>query len=333
MTTNSLESAIIEFVRDLQVAKSPYTVRTYMTGLARFSQFLARAGVQSTGQLTVDHFIQFARDLKKQKVAGSSLETYLAAVRRFYRFLSKRGDLELSVRDQDRLGDALQEFRERRQRLPKALPDEVVRQLIQAASVQEAAVPSRDGKLRKGHDSERAALRQARNVAIVHALRASGMRVGELIALKRGDLDYRTRSARIIGKGNKERVVFFDESAWQAIHAYLKLRRDGLHGRALAEAPLFARHDRRAGDHTLPLTTQRVEQIFNDLAKQAGLDPSPTPHALRHTFATRVLEASGDLAAVQDLLGHASPTTTRIYAKVSAQRLREVHRAAFEIPH
>jgi site-specific recombinase XerD len=97
----------------------------------------------------------------------------------------------------------------------------------------------------------------------------------------------------------------------------------------LAPLPVFARHDRRSGKELLPMSLQRVEQIFKDLAERSQIDPRPTPHWFRHWFATQVLERTQDLAALQDMLGHESPVTTRIYAKVSTKRLRDVHDAAF----
>jgi site-specific recombinase XerD len=164
---------------------------------------------------------------------------------------------------------------------------------------------------------------------MLEALRASGMRVGELVTLKRDDLDHRNHSARVTGKGDKQRIVYFDDQAWNAIQEYLKARNDGARGRALYQLPLFARHDRRASQQTLPLTTDSVRLVFNQLARAAEIEITLTPHSLRHAFATKVLEATGDLAVVQDMLGHASPATTRIYAKVSNKKMRQAHRQAF----
>ncbi|HEX7587584.1 MAG TPA: tyrosine-type recombinase/integrase, partial [Anaerolineae bacterium] len=172
-------------------------------------------------------------------------------------------------------------------------------------------------------------LARLRNIAMLQALRASGMRVGELVGLKRDDLDHRLHTARVTGKGNKQRIVYFDDLAWNAIQAYLKARNDGARGRALYQLPLFARHDRRVSNKVVPLTTDTVRMVFNVLARDAGIEIAMTPHSLRHAFATKVLEATGDLAVVQDMLGHSSPVTTRIYAKVSNKKMREAHHSAF----
>lgn len=147
--------------------------------------------------------------------------------------------------------------------------------------------------------------------------------------LRRCDLDYRNRSARVVGKGGKERVVYFDHTAWRAVQVYLNARTDGTRGHVLYQLPLFARHDRAAGNDIRPISTSTVRQLFNDCARLAGIEQPLTPHSLRHAFATRALEATENLAVVRDLLGHASPATTRVYARVTSKRLREAHRPMF----
>jgi site-specific recombinase XerD len=178
-------------------------------------------------------------------------------------------------------------------------------------------------------DVERANLRRLRDVALLFALKTSGARVGELVKLTRGDLDAREKSAIVTGKGDKQRVVYFDDAAWSAIQAYLRERRDGKETRALYQLPLFAAHDRSASARLHTLSTQRVERIVTCCARRAGIETPLSPHSFRHAFATRVLEQTSDLAVVQDMLGHASPTTTRVYAKVSSRRMREAHRQTF----
>jgi integrase/recombinase XerC len=202
--------------------------------------------------------------------------------------------------------------------LPKLPPEDAVLALLDAAR-QAKSEPNRP----------RQELARLRNIAMLEALRSSGMRVGELVGLKRDNLDYRTHSASVIGKGDKQRIVYFDQSAWKAIQVYLQARADGAKGRALYQLPLFARHDKGSGKRTMPLTTETVRKVFAQLAEAAGIEISMTPHSLRHSFATKMLEATGDLALVQDMLGHSSPATTRIYAKVSSKRMQEAHRAVF----
>jgi site-specific recombinase XerD len=325
--TVSISAAVQEFLSQLSVGKQPRTVKAYSVSLNRFKRFLNEAQDLSENapsrRLTVDHAVEFGKSLRG--MAPATIRNYLAAISDFYRYLFARRLVEADIAEHERLFTSLKQMRPRSSTLPHVPPDEVVDALIQAAA---AEPESGKRRLSKG-DQERAHLQRLRNVALLHALRSSGMRLGEALALRRGDLDYRTTSARVTGKGRKERIVYFDASAWNAIQSYLQARQDGSHSRALSQLPVFARHDRRAGTNVLSLTAQRVEQIFSDLAARSKLDPPPTPHWLRHWFATRVLERTQDLAALQDMLGHESPVTTRIYAKVSTKRLREIHREAF----
>jgi len=151
------------------------------------------------------------------------------------------------------------------------------------------------------------------------------MRVGELIRLERGHLLYEAQGAVVkYAKGNKEREVLFSEEAWEAIQRYLRARQDGGQGKPLASLPVFARHDRGAGSPVLPLSTRSVQKMFVTLASRADILERfhLTPHTLRHFFATEFLSETGDLALTQYALGHASPTTTRIYAQTKREDYR-----------
>jgi site-specific recombinase XerD len=156
------------------------------------------------------------------------------------------------------------------------------------------------------------------------------MRVSELVSLRRGDLDREQLRAVVTGKGSKQRLVFFTDAAWRAIWTYLDARGDAISSRALANLPVFARHDRASARRTQPLTTQSVRDVVWTLARQCDVgEVGLTPHRFRAWFATHLVAETGDLAAVQDLLGHESADTTRVYTKVAAQRLADVHRRAF----
>jgi len=323
----AISEAIKEFLDQLSVGKQPNTVRSYGMTLRRYERFLEGRNINSdmpTEKLTVDHVIEFAKSLRN--LAPATIRNYLAAISEFYRFLFARRMVEVDMAEHERLFTSMKQMRPRSFTLPHVPPDEVIDALIAAASKEPEP---RDRKQSRG-DMERAQLQRLRNVALLLSLRSSGMRLGEALALRRGDLDYRNKAALVTGKGRKQRIVYFDNAAWDAIQEYLQARQDGSHSRTLAQLPLYARHDRRAGDRVLPLTRQRIEQLFAEFAADSKIDPPPTPHWLRHWFATRVLERTQDLAALQDMLGHASPVTTRIYAKVSTKRLRQVHGEAFD---
>ena len=329
MTT--IDEAIEQFCEDLAVRHAPRTVSTYRTAVAtHFRAYLCRVldgdpGELSVTELSADHVLGLVRWLHATNpVSSTTLDTYLTAVMRFYRFLMLETEADIGPTEQARLSERLADIRGRRppRPLPRLPAEDALQALIRAAY----AVP-----LPEKPDTpagRRAGLRRLRDIAILEALRASGARVGELMRLRRSDLDHSQKAALVRGKGDKERLVYFDDQAWQAILHYLRQRGDGESGRPLGSLPVFAQHGRRAGKRILPLSTDSVRRVFNTLAQAVGLEESITPHLLRHRFATRVLRATHDLAATQDLLGHASPTTTRIYAKLTGRDTRAAHRRA-----
>ena len=323
----TIQNAIEDFLRDLSVGKSAQTAETYSQGLRRLVEFLEQqhhSPTRTVATLTVDHALDCARWLSEgrgtnTKIAKPTFRTYLSSIASFYSFLLRERLVDFDAADIHRMREAFKSYRGKAQRpLPKLPPEEAIGAILDVAR-----------RVKPNPQKPRLELARLRNIAMLEALRSSGMRVGELTALKRDDLDHRAQSATVTGKGDKQRVVYFDETSWGAIQTYLSARSDGASGRALHQLPLFARHDRRASGKVLPLTTDAVRLVFNELARAAGIEIAMTPHSLRHAFATKVLDATGDLAVVQDMLGHASPTTTRVYAQVSSKRMRDAHRAAF----
>lgn len=315
---------------DLRLRRSPRTVRTYQTALNRFSEYLSEAGLPvqqtPTTALTADTALDFVVWLTGEHFHGrnvprSTLRTYLAALSRFYDYLTIEKLLDIPGEDRVRLEEEFREIRKGGSRpLPRLPQEETVESLIQAA--EGVSVDEEDW---------RAVLRQLRDIAIVHVLRASGMRVGELAQSRRGDLDHQNRAVRVLhGKGGKQRLAYLDQRAWTALQRYLARRDADVRGKAVAHLPLMARHDKRAGNRTLPLSTNGIREVLDRLAVIAGLEESLTPHQFRHRFATKVLARTGDLAVTQDLLGHASPQTTRIYAQLDPERLRRAHREVFD---
>lgn len=335
MSDYTLNNAFEDFLNDA-MAGSRLTQRTYRTALNALAAFLLEEGVVAetapVDELTLDRALRWSTWLLNEHVqpdgkvgvSKRSLHTYLAALTGLIRYLNTNNRLSFPGPDLERFKDWLRYVR-RSQRLPQLLPHpptpEQMDALVQAARTAEARP-----------DDERAELRRLRNIAIVEALRTSGLRVGELVKMRRKDLRAEDHSAWIVGKGDKERQVFFDAAAWHAIHAYLEHRQvhDGASGRALGDLPVFARHDRKAGARILPMSTEAVEEVLKELAEAAGLAAAGiTPHALRHYFATRIYQATHDLAVTQDALGHSSPATTRVYAKLDDRAVRNAHEEAF----
>ena len=190
----------------------------------------------------------------------------------------------------------------------------------------------RPKRTKRSGSRSRQKLIRLRNIAIIEALLSSGMPVSELVRLERGNLLYNVRGVSVkYAKGKKEREVLFSDSAWKAIQIYLRARQDRPQPRALADLPVFSRHDRRAGSRVLPLSTRSVQNILFELAARAGILERfhLTPHSLRHFFATEFLSETGTLAPTQYALGHASPNTTRIYAQTKREDYRRAHRKVF----
>jgi site-specific recombinase XerD len=329
MSTSTVSATIEAFRQDLSIRRSPHTVQAYSTALRHFQTFLAQ-GHEDPKEMPVadispDMPISFVRWLQTANpVSHTTLDNYLTALTRFYRWLLLEGRASFSVADYARLQERLTDIRGRRppRPLPRIPAEEAVGTLVQAAY---SVRPPDEPNTPRGR---RATLRRLRNIALLETLRSSGARVGEVVALRRGDLDYARQAAVVTGKGRKQRLVYFDDKAWGAVTHYLQVRGDGASGRSLASLPLFARHDRGAGSKVLSISTNTVRTAIAELCQMAGLDETITPHLLRHRFATRVLSATHDLAATQDLLGHAAPTTTRIYAKLTDEDTAEAHRKA-----
>jgi site-specific recombinase XerD len=309
-----LAAAIERYLADLALAHSPATVVSYRYGLHRFAEYLdARDRLPAdTAALAVDLVVEYARWLMAVPPAASSRRTcdvYVAALAGFYGYLVReeiRPDLQLEamrLRLRPLLG-------RRPLRLPRVPSDACLERLKAAARDHRPPGPRGD-------------LVRLRNIAMLETLAGSGLRVSELVRLKRGDATRGDGRAVVCGKGRKERQAYFSPDAAAALAAYLAARGDG--GGA---EPLFARHDLDGPPR--PLATNSVRATVEHLAQLAGIDDErPTPHRFRAWFATRVLDRTGDLAATQDLLGHESPETTRQYARVADRHLRAVHEAAF----
>jgi len=313
----TIDKAIEQFRAELAAGQSRRTVMTYTTALNHFREFLGDdAGLppQKTpvSALSVDHALDYVRWLHDvhfadRELPKSTLATYLASMTRFYSYLEEHGLTTFPAESRRVMAEKFREFRRGATRpLPKLPSDEAINLMIAAAR----SMPA-------DRENPRVELCRLRNIAVLETLRSTGMRVGELVALRRGDLDHQTKTARVRGKGDRVRTVYFDDAAWHALETYLQARADGAGGKALYSLPVFARHDRAAGRKILPVSTNTIRRIFYACAKRANLDTPFTPHALRHAFAKRVLDRTGDLATTQDMLGHASATTTRIYSKVT----------------
>ena len=161
-----------------------------------------------------------------------------------------------------------------------------------------------------------------RNRLIIELLYATGIRVSELTSLKLSNIDQNNNEIRILGKGNKERIVFYGEYAKKYLNIYINEARDELLDGNKSEYLLI-------NNNGTPLTSRGVELVVNEVVKKAALKHNISPHVLRHTFATDLLNNGADLKSVQELLGHESLSTTQIYTHITNERLRSVYLRSF----
>jgi integrase/recombinase XerC len=325
LITDSIE----RYLEDAGIGAS-HTRRTYRTSLTHFQQYLVQRKIAPESseleRLDVDRLLAFATYLLDESGIGRrTLLTYLAALVGWVQFLQVRGWLPFTPQELARFNDGVKRVR-KNQRPPDLIPHPPKPEDL------EALVAAAYERTLKRPDDEREQLGKLRDIAIVEVLRCTGLRVGELVKITRKQLDSDEQAAWIIGKRGKARRIYFDQQAWSAIHRYLQTRQifDGATQRPLAELPLFARHDKRAGSKILPLTTLSIQNVIRSLAERADLAAKGiTPHALRHYFATRIYQTTHDLAVTQTAMGHSSPNTTRIYAKLEDDAVRRAHQQAF----
>ena len=310
----SLDRAIDAFLASL-AGKSLRTRATYASALRRFVEFLGNRpsspAPQDARSLSPNMVEEYHTWLvgRYGRERRPTIVTYLAALRAFCRFLDRRGWVspELSYeRVRERLAEVVGRGQYRTPRIDRRLPIVVVR----ADELPLPAAPRDPGRLTLLRDR-----------AVLHVLYSSGMRREEVSRLDRHDLeDGWLGEALITGKGDKERVVFLADEALAAVRRYLDERNDSY-------APLFLRHDRARGRPgpggiRYRLSPQSIWQIVKHYARLAGVQA--TPHAFRHTKASVMLNRGAKLSEVQDILGHASPETTkRIYAHYEVAHLRE----------
>lgn len=277
------------------------TVSSYRRDLERYRHYLTSRGIDRLSEVTENDVREFLVDLRRgdaeagvTPLADSSIARTLVAVRGFHKFASAEGVVDVDV------AHAVRPPRPAR-RLPKSLPVDEVLAILDSAGAADHP-------------------RALRDRALLELLYSCGARISEAIALDVDDIDTGTRAVRLSGKGGKERVVPVGGPAVEAIDAYLVRGRPALASRANPALFLNARGGR--------LSRQSAWQVLVDAAQRVGLDKAVSPHTLRHSFATHLLDGGADVRVVQELLGHASVTTTQVYTLVTVNTMREVYATA-----
>ncbi|MDA8164708.1 MAG: site-specific tyrosine recombinase XerD [Desulfobacteraceae bacterium] len=266
------------------------TVGAYQADLSSFFDFLAQ-GAGGVEEITSDRIREYLLHCRENGISNRSNARRVSALRAFFRFLHAEGRVPA---DPTRLLDLPKPGR----KLPQVLTLPEVDRLLAAPA---------------GHDPL-----ALRNSAMLHLLYATGLRVSELVALPVAALHLTRGFVRILGKGSKERLVPFGEEARERLEAYLRLARPALLRRRPSDFLFLTRRGR-------PMTRLRFWQIIRETALAAGIRAQISPHMLRHSFATHLLEHGADLRSVQLMLGHADIATTQIYTHVDSGRLKTVH--------
>lgn len=286
-----MNAEIAAFLRGLEGERgvSPHTLSAYRRDVTRFARFLGQEGVISWGAVTTTIARRYVASLDG-RLARSAIARNLSALRTFFRFLYREGRVSHNP-------FGLVTAPRRRPRLPKVLtPDEVAAVL----SAPDTSTPA-----------------GLRDRALLELLYATGLRVGELVSLRLTDLTT-ADEIRVLGKGRRERIVLVGEAAQEALIRYLDEGRPAL-VRGRDGGALFV--NSRGG----PLTDRGVRVLLDRCIRRTALGRRVSPHVLRHTFATHLLDGGADLRSVQELLGHVNLSTTQIYTHVSRDWLKRVY--------
>lgn len=289
-----MRDAIEAFLQFLELEKgySGNTLAAYRNDLEQFAQAMEEEGISSWEQVNQDVIIDYIMSLREREYASSTVARKIAALKSFFHFLAA----EEIISDDPTLNLDSPKVKKR---LPVTLSYEEVERLLDAP---------------KGSSPK-----AIRDKALLELLYATGMRVTELVSLDLEDINLASATVRVRqGKGSKERIIPIHSRAVEALREYLaKARRMLL--KSPDERALFLNH---RGER---LTRQGLWLIIKQYVREAGIKTEVTPHTLRHSFATHLLNGKADLRHVQELLGHANISTTQIYTHISSERLREIY--------
>jgi len=291
-----MEEYVKQFLEYLEIERnySQNTIDSYGRDLRDFRKFLLGIGgsLQSIGE--IDHLTirSYLAHMQERQLARSTVLRRLSSLRSLFRYLCRRGYLETDP-------TAALATPKVRRKLPEFLELSEVEALLSAPDLKTVV--------------------GLRDQAIMELLYSTGMRVSELLALNLTDLDSQGTVVKVKGKGKKERLLPIGRTAMSALDSYLSRRQEFAGGKS-SQAIFLSQRGNRIPD------AKSIRRRIEKYATDAGIRKKTTPHTLRHTFATHMLNAGADLRSVQELLGHASLSTTQIYTHVTADRLRAVYK-------
>lgn len=289
-----MEAHVDGFLSHLAVERgySKNTLEAYSRDLVRFLDYLDKEGIQSWEQVHPGHIQLYIVELSKSGVSPRSIVRYLAAVRSLFRYLLREKVVSKNP-------TAIIPSPRSPRPLPKAMSRAEVEALLRAV---EGNSPS-----------------AIRDKALVELLYGTGIRVSELVGLNLDGVNMITGTLLVRGKGDKERIVPMGEYAIEALEHYIKTARPRLCKGRSTKALFLNRSGKR-------MSRQSVWKMLKACATKAGIPRAISPHMLRHSFATHMLEGGADLRAIQELLGHSDISTTQVYTHVARSRLKEIHK-------
>jgi integrase/recombinase XerD len=294
-SNGQMEDQLKDFIHFLIVEKglAKNTIVSYERDLKSYIKYFGNVEqLKNVNEVERIHIIHFLGRLKEQGKSSRTLARHVASIRAFHQFLLR-----------ERVSDHDPSVHIETPKLERTLP-----KVLNLAEV-ETLLDSPDTKDHYG----------IRDKAMLELLYATGIRVSELIGLQTGDVHLTMGFVRCIGKGNKERIIPIGKTALAALEHYVNNGRSHFISKKNHDNALFLNH------HGKQLTRQGFWKILKKLAQGAGIEKELTPHTLRHSFATHLLENGADIRAVQELLGHSDISTTQIYTHVTKTRLRDVY--------
>ena len=288
-----MEKEINKFIDYLKYQKnySIYTCNNYKKDLKEYNNFIVSNKLDYKN-LSYEDATKYLKFLNEEKNAKSSISRKLSSIRSFYKFLVLNNITDKNI-------FLIVSSPKKDKKIPKFINYSDINEIFNAPNIN---TPSGQ-----------------RERLILEILYGSGVRVSELVNIKLKDINLNNKSILIYGKGSKERIVSFGDYAYEIILKYINEGRVNLLGNIKSDYLIVGKNKEN-------LTTRRIEQIIDKIIEKTSIKLNITPHVFRHTFATHLLDNGCDLLAVQELLGHASLSSTEIYTHVSNEHLREVYR-------
>lgn len=288
-----MEKEINKFIDYLKYQKnySIYTCNNYKKDLKEYNNFIVSNKLDYKN-LSYEDATKYLKFLNEEKNAKSSISRKLSSIRSFYKFLVLNNITDKNI-------FLIVSSPKKDKKIPKFINYSDINEIFNVPNINTSS--------------------GQRERLILEILYGSGVRVSELVNIKLKDINLNNKSILIYGKGSKERIVSFGDYAYEMILKYINEGRVNLLGNIKSDYLIVGKNKEN-------LTTRRIEQIIDKIIEKTSIKLNITPHVFRHTFATHLLDNGCDLLAVQELLGHASLSSTEIYTHVSNEHLREVYR-------